>query len=130
MTIELFALLASVLLCLVLPLVYSACYARQVGIARLAGNREDLPKARGAAGRGIRAHRNLLENLLPFAAVVLTAHLLAISNSMTALAAVVFLVARLVHAFCYIAGITIIRSLAYNFGLLATLVIIVQIFWH
>jgi len=125
MTIELYVLLAAALLCLALPLVYGPLYAQQVGLDAMIGNREGLPEPKGAAGRGIRAHRNLIENLVPFAAVVLVAYAFAVSTPATQWAATAFLAARIVHAACYIAGIKLLRTLAYLVGFAATLVIAV-----
>jgi uncharacterized MAPEG superfamily protein len=130
MSIELLTLLACAMLCLALPFIYSPLYARQVGLGALAGNREDAPAPTGMAGRALRAHRNLLENLVPYGAAVLSAHALGVSNSYTVAAAIVFLSARVLHAFSYIAGITGLRSLAWQVGVLATIVMAVQAFPH
>lgn len=127
MTTELMTLLAAAALCLALPMIYGPLYSRQVSLMALAGNREGLPPATGAAGRGQRAHANLVENLVPYAAVVLVAHVLGVHNGITAAAAIVFLVARLAHAVCYLLGIVGLRTLAYYAGLVATLVIGAQI---
>src|SRR5258705_3554210 len=45
----------------------------QVGLARLASNRDGWPEITGWGGRAARAHRNMLENLVLFAALVLVA---------------------------------------------------------
>ncbi|ACI50677.1 conserved hypothetical protein [Gluconacetobacter diazotrophicus PA1 5] len=128
MTSELWALLWSTILCLVLPVLYSPLYSRQVGQAAMIGNRENILEPTGAAGRGLRAHRNLVENLLPFAIVVLIARAAGISNGMTVLGAWLFLGARVVHTTSYIAGIPGIRTLAWIVGAVGTVLIIVQIF--
>lgn len=128
MTSELWALLWSTILCLALPALYGPLYSRQVGQAGVMGNRERVPEPTGAAGRGLRAHRNLVENLLPFAIAVLIAHAAGISNSMTVMGAWLFLGARVVHAASYIAGITGIRTLAWMVGAVGIVLIIVQIF--
>jgi len=127
MTTELWILVASALLCLALPMVYVPLYARQAGHAAVAGNREDAPAALGAAGRGARAHRNLLENLLPFAIAILAAREAGVSDTLTLAGAWLFLVARAVHAFAYIAGITGVRTLAYVAGLVGTVLIFTQL---
>lgn len=128
MSTELMTLVVCAFLCLVLPLLYGTLYSRQVGMATVTGNRESAPEPQGVAGRALRAHRNLVENLVPYAAVVLAVHAQGISNAYTVGAAWVFLIARLVHAFSYIGGITGLRTLAWNVGLLATVVIGVQFF--
>jgi uncharacterized MAPEG superfamily protein len=127
MTPELLSLILLAFLALALPLFYSALYGRQIGLKGLLGSRENVPEPTGIAGRGFRAHRNLLENLLPYTIVVLIAHAFGISNGYTAAAAYAFLGARLAHAFAYIAGVAGLRSLAYNLGVAATLVILAQI---
>ena len=127
MTTELWILVAATMLCLALPLVYMPLYARQAGPAAISGNREDAPTATGAAGRGARAHRNLLENLLPFAIAILAAHAIGISDTLTLAGAWLFLAARVVHALAYIAGVTGVRTLAYVAGLAGTILIFTQL---
>lgn len=126
MNTELWILVASTLLCLALPLLYVPLYARQVGMGVISGNREEAPAATGAAGRGARAHRNLLENLLPFAVAVLVARAAGISDGVTVLGAWLFLGGRLVHAASYLAGIPGIRTLAYVAGVAGTVAIVTQ----
>ena len=45
----------------------------QVGLPVLVGNRDDVPAFTGLAGRAHRAHRNMLESLVLFAALALAA---------------------------------------------------------
>lgn len=130
MSIELMTLVLCALLCLALPLFYSSIYAQQVGFKTVAGNRDGAPEPSGIAGRGQRAHRNLIENLVPYAAVILVAHLHGVSNSYTVVAALVFLAARVIHALGYIGGVTGVRTLAWNVGVVATIVIGVQALIH
>ena len=127
MTTELWTLIAVTLLCLALPLVYVPLYARQAGMGAVSSNREDVPVAIGAAGRGARAHRNLLENLLPFGIAVLAARAIGVSNTATLAGAWLFLVARVVHALSYFAGITGVRTLAYFAGVAGTVLIVTQL---
>jgi uncharacterized MAPEG superfamily protein len=127
MTPEIRSLVLLAVLALVLPLFYSFLYGKQVGPAGLLGSRESVPEPVGLAGRGLRAHRNLLENLAPYTIAILVAHVLGVSNGTTVTAAYVFLGARLVHALAYLANIPVVRTLAYNAGVVATLVIAVQI---
>lgn len=128
MSTELLTLVILAIVCLLLPAIYGSLRAQQVGLPPLIGNREGVPPPTGAAGRGLRAHQNLIENLVPYAITILTAHVLGVSNSTTAAAAVVFLIARLVHAGSYLAGISVVRTIAYAVGVLANIVILVQLF--
>lgn len=75
--------------------------------------------------RAFRAHLNLLEQFLPFAVVVLVAHLAAVSNAVTVWASVAFLGLRLVHAVWMIAGLPVLpaRPLIFTAGWLCILAI-------
>ena len=107
---ELMLLAWSVLLAFVQMLVAVAGHTLQVGLPALAGNREGLPPATGWAGRAARAHRNMIENLALFAALILIATLSDRTDSMTLLGAQIFFWARLVYAFVYLAGIPWLRT--------------------
>mgnify|MGYP000265357790 FL=1 len=138
MTYELFILLLNALICLGLPWIYNYAYAKQPGVGgkRLMGNRDMLPERTGIAARGLRAHQNQLENLVPFAIIVLCAHVIGASNTVTIICATLFLIARIAHAGFYIAGITRlrgvngVRSIAYFISLFSMLVYAAQLFWH
>ena len=82
----------------------------QVGLPALAGNREALPEIKGWAGRAQRAHRNLLENLVLFAILVLVAVASGKTNNMTLLGAQIFFWARVAYVPVYIAGIPWLRT--------------------
>lgn len=74
-----------------------------------------------------RAHLNAVESLVPFAAIVLVAHAAGVSNATTALAASVFLYARITHAVVYWLGIPYLRTIVFSVGLIATLVIFYEV---
>ena len=107
---ELMLLAWSVLLAFVQMLVAVTGYMFQVGLPALAGNREGLPPATGWAGRAHRAHRNMLENLVLFAVLVLSAAAAGKTNDMILLGAQIFFWARLAYAFVYLAGIPWLRT--------------------
>src|SRR5688572_20413004 len=98
---ELGLLVWTVILCIAQMLVAAATTQLQVGLPALAGNRDDMPALTGLAGRATRAHRNMLENLALFAAVVLVAHVTGHLNAITALGAQLFFWARLAYAIIY-----------------------------
>jgi len=135
-TYELTILVLNAFLCLAFPWAYNYAYAKQPGVGgkRLMGNRDSLPERTGMAARGARAHQNHLENLVPFAIIVLTAHAISISNTVTVACAAIFLAARIAHASFYLAGITRvsgingIRSIAYFVSLFSMLVYASQLF--
>ncbi len=75
--------------------------------------------------RAWRAHLNLLEQFLPFAVIVLIAHLAAVSTPVTATAAMAFFVIRVVHAVWMIAGLPVlpVRPILFTLGWVAICVI-------
>jgi uncharacterized MAPEG superfamily protein len=103
----------------------------QVGLPKLAGNREGLPPMTGWAGRAQRAHRNMLENLVLFAALVLITIVAGKANSTTLLGAQLFFWARLVYAVVYIAGIPWLRTAVWAVSVLGLALIFVQLLpWY
>ncbi len=107
---ELMLLLWSVLLAFGQVLVAATGATLQVGLPALAGNREGLPPCSGWAGRAYRAHHNMIENLVLFAALVLIAVITDKTNSNTLLGAQIFFWARLAYAAVYVAGIPWLRT--------------------
>jgi uncharacterized MAPEG superfamily protein len=71
------------------------------------------------ATRLMNAHYNAVENLVVFAALVLAAHALGISNGATASACVVYFWARVVHAAAYTFAVPWVRTLAFTVGFFA-----------
>jgi uncharacterized MAPEG superfamily protein len=79
------------------------------------------------AQRARRAHANAVENLVVFAALVLTAQLAGVSNSATALAAAVYFWARLGHYVVLTLGIPYLRTLVWTASWIAEMVIAWQV---
>jgi len=112
----------------VMQMVLAATAAtQQVGLPTLAGNREDMPALVGLAGRAQRAHRNMLESLVLFAALVLVAQAAGKANAATALGAEIFFWARLVYAIVYLVGIPWLRTGVWAVGLAGLVVIFLQL---
>ncbi len=82
----------------------------QVSMPELAGNREGLAEATGMTGRARRAHRNMLENLVLFATLVLIVELAGLSADYTVLGAQIFVIARLIYAVIYVVGVPWLRT--------------------
>ncbi len=80
----------------------------------------------GWAARAKKAHYNAIENLAPFAALVIVAHLAGAANASTATAAIVYFWARVAHYLLYISGVPFGRTLSFAVGWLAML----WIFWQ
>lgn len=124
---ELALLLGAVILAMVQVVVAVVGAMLQVGLPVLAGNRENIPDILGWAGRAARAHRNMLESLVLFAALVLTAHAAGISNTMTVLGAQLFVWGRVAYAVLYVAGVPWARTAAWAVAVLGLLLILVQL---
>ena len=107
---ELTWLLWSVLLAFAQVVVATTGATLQVGLPTLAGNRQGLPDLTGWVGRMQRAHRNMLENLVLFAALVLIVVVAGKGNAVTLMGAQVFFWARLVYVFVYGVGIAWLRT--------------------
>ena len=99
----------------------------QVGLRVLAGNREGMPEIKGWAGRAGRAHRNMLENLVLFAALVLVAVVAGKTNDKTLLGAQIFLWARVAYAAIYVAGIPWLRTGAWAVSIVGLAMIFLQL---
>jgi uncharacterized MAPEG superfamily protein len=75
------------------------------------------------ADRARRAHLNAIETLAVFAPLVLVAAVIEISTRVTVLSAQIYVVARLAHYVIYVAGIPVVRTIAFLAGACATIVI-------
>lgn len=101
--------------------------ASQYGVMPLFGNRDGLPALTGWAGRAQRAHRNMLENLVLFAALVLVCVISNKTNSTTLLGAQLFLWGRVAYAVIYLAGIIYLRTLAWLVSIVGLILIFLQL---
>lgn len=79
------------------------------------------------AARMRKAHTNAVENLVVFAALVLTLNAAGISNETTVLACILYFWARLVHFAVYTFGIPWIRTLAFVASWLCSVALLVQL---
>jgi uncharacterized MAPEG superfamily protein len=120
-------LLFSTLLCFVQVLIAATGANQAVGLPTLAGNREGLPDLTGWAGRAKRAHLNMIENLVLFAALVLIAAAAGKANAMTAMGAMVFFWGRLAYAVIYLAGIAWLRTAAWFVSVIGMALIAIEL---
>jgi uncharacterized MAPEG superfamily protein len=107
---ELSLLVWAVVLTFVQMLVAVSGATLQVGLPMLAGNREGLATCTGWAGRAQRAHHNMLESLVLFAALVLVAAIAQKTNATTLAGAQVFFWSRVAYALIYWIGIPWLRT--------------------
>jgi uncharacterized MAPEG superfamily protein len=127
MTLELKLLVWSTALALIQMLIAVLAAIAQVGLLPLVGNREKLPALEGWPGRAQRAHRNMLENLTIFAALVLAAQSAGKTNVATALGAQLFFWSRLAYAPVYVIGIPWLRTGLWGVSFAGLLQILLQL---
>lgn len=124
---EMMLLLWAVVLAFAQALVAVQGAVMQVGLPLLAGNRENMPAIAGWAGRAARAHRNMIENLVLFIALVAVAVVADKTNAMTLLGAQIFLWARLAYAIVYVAGIPWLRTGVWFVSVIGMVLIFLQL---
>lgn len=124
---ELVLLSWSVALAFVQLLVAVAGATLQVGLPVLVGNREGLAPCTGWAGRAQRAHHNMLESLVLFAALVLVAVAADRTNAATLLGAQLFFWARVAFAAVYLAGIPWLRTGVWFVSVAGLILIFLQV---
>jgi len=129
MTTDLWMVVYTVILCLSVPVVVLIGRMQTPGGLEWGlGNRDSGFTVPAWTARAERAHANLVENLAPFVALVLIAHLAGKANAATALGATVFFWGRVAHALVYVAGITVLRTVVYFVAAAGELLILWQLF--
>ena len=98
---------------------YILAHILNVGLMPALTYRADGTALPAWAERAKRAHYNAIENLAPFAALVLVAHLSGAANAATAAAAITYFWARLAHYGLYVGGVPFGRTVTFAIGLLA-----------
>ena len=106
---------------LVLWVPYILAHIRTVGLVRALSYEGDQPMPEWAR-RLKGAHYNAIENLAPFAAVVIAAEFIGLHNGLTSFCALVYFLARLVHPFAMVSRIWGTRTLAFAVGWAVTIV--------
>jgi len=127
LSLELTFLLWSVVITFIQLIISLLGATQQHGLTTLAGNREDMGSTSGWAGRAQRGHRNMLENLIPFAILVIVAHIAGISNEITVLGAQLFFWGRLAYSLIYVVGIAWLRTVAFLVSILGSILIFLQL---
>ena len=93
---------------------------------RAGGYDNHHPRAQQAAlegfgARAVAAHLNGFETFAPFAAAVLTAHVLGAGAALVDTLAVLFVVSRVAYVACYLADLATLRSAVWMVGFALTL---------
>ena len=130
MTTELMMLVGVVAVFFCLILLQSLTFILAVGPIAAAGNREELSgDPAGLAGRVKRTVNNHLEGLVMFAPLVLIISQAGLTTPATAMAAQVYLGARIAHALTYIAGIIWVRTIVFVIGMIALVRLLAAVVW-
>ena len=127
LTVELEMLLWSSLLYFLQIMLPAVAVDAKEGVAFGLGNRDNTPTTTGWVARAERAYSNMAQSLLPFACLVLIAQSSGNTGTASAMGATLFFFSRLVYAFLYTAGITVVRSLVWFGGIVGMGMIIYQI---
>ncbi len=128
MTVDLWMLVFSALLCALIPNISVVGLSRLPGgLAWGFGNRDTAFAVPSWIERTRRAHANLVENLPVFACLVLVAHASGKADATTALGAQIFFVARVAHAAIYVIGIPVLRTLAFLVSVVGEVMILLRI---
>jgi uncharacterized MAPEG superfamily protein len=128
MTLELWILVAAIVLGLLHILLQAHSANVERGLRWNVGPRDDAPPPLTAqAGRLERALKNYLETFPLFAAVVLVAAAIDASNMFTQIGAAFYLGGRVVYIPLYAFGVPVIRSLAWNIATLGIILILTGI---
>jgi uncharacterized MAPEG superfamily protein len=125
MTTDLWMLVASAALYWVLVLTAATPRMFKNGIPWAVGNRHVASVAVPAwAERAQRACDNMQENLILLVALVLVAHAANRAGERSALGAEIFFGARVLHAGVYIAGVPVVRTVAWAIGVFGLVVVL------
>lgn len=121
------ALAAALTGCLWMPIIVNRL--REMGVWQALRNPQpDVRPQADWAHRLAHAHRNAIENLVVFAPLALTVHLLGLGSSGTALAAALFFWSRLAHAVIYTFGVPLFRTFAFLIGFGSQATMLLRIF--
>jgi len=117
MSIPFWSLLVAALMPIVLAWVGGYFRQKQLGVVDNKQPRAQYVLLKGAGARAVAAQQNAWEALAIFTVAVFVAHLAGADAATSALAAEIFIVARVFHAVFYIADKDALRSLAFIVGL-------------
>ena len=127
MTTDLMMLTLSAALCALMWVPYILARIGAWGLVNAVGYPDAMPDVPDWSARMQKAHLNLVENLVPFAALVLVAHVGGAANEMTALGAMIFFWSRVLHAVVYTFAIPWVRTLAFAASIVGMAMIFIEI---
>lgn len=129
MTLDLWALVATLVLAMVQIGLQSILTLRQAGPSWVAGPRDTEFDVTGISGRAVRAHKNLLEIFPQFAAALFVVHAASVNGQFAVWGAGMFFVSRVLYVPAYAFGPPGLRSIFWQGGQIGILVILADIVW-
>ncbi|MSP72252.1 MAG: hypothetical protein EXR76_08735 [Myxococcales bacterium] len=94
------------------------------GAIQAMGNRDEVLTATPLSGRADRAALNMLENLVIFTALLLSARAAGVASTLLTQAAALFFFARVGYFGVYLAGLKVIRSALWGVGVAAMVMLV------
>ena len=125
MNVELCYLAMSAALCVLMAFPYVIARVMSWGITDLVGYPENPALVPAWSERLKRAHSNMVENLVPFACLVLVTQVASISTPMTVFGAALFFWCRTAHALFYTLKVPWFRTIAHSGGVVAMVLLFV-----
>lgn len=127
MTYELSAVMATVLILAVLLMLQGALVPLSHGFKWGLGPRDEPRVPSIAQGRAARTVANHIEAMMLFVPLVVVAHLAGVSNEATVLGALLFVISRAAYSIVYLAGIPVLRSVAWTGGIVGIGIIALEV---
>jgi uncharacterized MAPEG superfamily protein len=123
----LLAILATLALLWILTIIPGRALTKQVGTKEQMGPRDNLPPPSQELIRARNTLANFLETLPIFMTLALLTLHFGVADGLATIGAYVYLVARIVHAVCYLRGLSPWRSLAYLVGLVGLFIMAIPL---
>ena len=128
MTLDLWAVVATLLLAMIQVGVQSIVTLAQAGGKWVAGPRDTPFEVSGVGGRLVRAHRNLLEIIPQFITAVFLVHLAGVNGDLSICGAWLFVVSRILYVPAYAWAPIGIRPVFWLSGQFGIIVILADVF--
>ena len=131
MTTELWMLTGVVIVFMLVVAIQAVTLITTLGPVKAAGNRDDVEANQtGLLGRAQRTVQNHIEGLAMFTPLILVGAAAGISSPWTILGAQIYLASRVVHALSYLAGIVMVRTIAFAAGIFSLIQILIGLLAH
>lgn len=124
-------LLSCLVIALLLPFLVKIPLAKAISTQGKYDNhhpRTQQSQLTGYAARALAGHQNAFESLLIFSVAALSVLAVGKVNQVAEIAAVIFIISRIIYHICYLKNFALPRTMAWIIGFISCLVIIAQAF--